>query len=496
MVFFTVMVLVVCGLLTVSPVTAQGDIDDVLGGFDEPLAPEIIETEDDKQTEIWGWTPNGSLSAAAAYSLKDHRSSTGTNYSDLSKLRFRANLGLDRGLGENWRATFNAYAWYDAAYTLRHNEVRGFTDEVRDEHEDDFDVQDAYIEGKLGKNWDIRIGRQVVVWGFSDNLRVLDFLNPLDNLEPGLADIEDLRRPVGMVKLDHFIRTQGNPWRLSLIAIPEQRFSRNPAFGSDFYAVTDAQGNAVKFGEESPDDFEDINTAISLKGQIAGFDLSLISARHWQDQQYLDVSQINRNNLPAALATFNQDVLLTHSRITTAGFGVQKALGSWLLKYESTALLDTVLTETEVITIPFVGTQALPLNNIKRDQYHALIGFEYFGLASTTIAFDMAFRYIDKFTDGLALSGLDRMRNETALRITRDFMNERLRTNLIVILFDDSGQMLSDDGGAIYRLNATYELAEAMELSGGVIVYEEGGQPPFNVAGDNDRLFAEVKWSF
>lgn len=478
-----------------TPLAAEDDLEDVLGGFDDTSVDELVDDSqgEEPKKKLFGWDVSGSLSAAASYNLKDHRSSTGTNYSGFSKLRLRSNLGFDRDFGENWRATFNAYGWYDAVYQLRDSD---YTNEVLDEHRDDLDVQDAYIEGKLTDNTDIRIGRQVVVWGFSDNLRVLDILNPLDNLEPALADIEDLRRPTGMVKLDHYIQTDSTPWQLSLIAIPEQRFSRNPAFGSDFYAVRDTQGNAVEFREEEPDDFEDINYAARLKGEFFGLDLSLIAARHWQDTPYLNVSEIDPTTFPIGLATFNDDVFLDHSRITTAGWGIQKVVGSWLLKQEATALLDTDLTETNVINIFGLGPLALPLNNIERDQYHALLGLEYFGIASTNISLDIAFRYIDEFTDGLKRSGLERLSNETALRITRDFMNERLRTNLIVILFDDSGALLSNDGGAIYRVNATYELAQAVELSGGLIFYEEGYQPLFTVAGDNDRFFTELKWSF
>lgn len=479
----------------VCPVWAEENFDDVLGGFDDTSVEELVDSSatDEKKKQLLGWDYSGSLSAAASYNLRDHRSSTGTSYSGFSKLRLRSNIGLDRDLGDRWRASFNAYGWYDAVYELRNSD---YSDQVIDEHRDDLDIQDAYLEGKLTDNTDMRIGRQVVVWGYSDNLRVLDFLNPLDNLEPGLADIEDLRRPTGMLKLDHYIQTQNSPWQLSLIAIPEQRFSRNPAFGSDFYAITDNQGNAVEFREEQPNDFEDLNTAASLKGQALGLDISLVAARHFQDRPYLNVSNINPATFPAGLATFNNDVFLAHSRINSFGWGIQKAIGSWLVKQEARVLLDTDLTETQLINVPGFGPTALPLNNIERDQFHALLGLEYFGIASTNISLDVAFRYIDDFTDGLERSGLNRLSNETALRVTRDFMNERLRANLIVILFDDSGALLSGDGGAIYRINASYELAEALELSGGLIFYESGYQPLFSVSGKNDRAFAELKWSF
>ncbi len=76
----------------------------------------------------------------------------------------------------------------------------------------------------------------------SDTLRVLDVLNPLDNREPGRADIEDLRRPVTMVKLDWHI---GRNWRLTGIAIPEIRFDDLPALGTDFVGLQTERAQRV-----------------------------------------------------------------------------------------------------------------------------------------------------------------------------------------------------------------------------------------------------------
>lgn len=485
-------------------------MDDILGGFeDDAIYNDVIAVnEDPNQAEkplrfqIGDWTPSGSLSSSASWNIEDHQSSTGTDYSGLSKLRVRANLGVERQfdeiklgdfvLGENWRANINVYAWYDASYDLHD---RNYTDEVLDEYRWDADIQDAYIEGKLSNAWDIKIGRQVIVWGYSDNLRVLDQLNPLDNLEPGIADIEDLRRPVGMLQLNYFQDIFNSPWKLSLIASPELRFSRNPPFGSDFYAITDTQGNPANFRTDEPEDFQRINWGLGLFGELLGLDFQILATRRWQDLAFLDTSGVDRNNFPAALATFSDNSVLNFSRITTFGFGLQKSLGSWLFKQEANGLFQPNVNTLEIVNIGGVGPTALP-NHAETNQIHALLGFEYFGLAATTIAADISARFITDLTDDMQRAGQNKQRNETALRITRDFMNEQLRSNVVIVLLDDSGNIFGSDGGAIYRLSATYELGDGLELSGGVIAYEAGTQAPFNVAEDNDRGFAQIKWSF
>ena len=57
----------------------------------------------------------------------------------------------------------------------------------------------------ITNNFDLKAGRQIVVWGRMDNIRVNDVLNPLDLRIPGLTDIEDLRLPVFMTRVDYYL---------------------------------------------------------------------------------------------------------------------------------------------------------------------------------------------------------------------------------------------------------------------------------------------------
>ncbi|MDX1497850.1 MAG: DUF1302 family protein, partial [Salinisphaeraceae bacterium] len=454
-------------------------MDDVLGEFGSLDDFDNVEVSTET-IDPYAWDIGGSLSASFAYNTEDHRSSTGTDYDGLSRARLRVNLSLDKRFSENWRIHLSGYAWRDFVYEYHD---RAYTDEVLDAYETDTQIQDAYIQGKLSQHWDVWLGRQVVVWGFADNLRVLDILNPLDNLEPAIADIEDLRRPVGMLRLNHF---RGR-WTVGLIAIPEQRFSRLPPFGSDFYPTTDAEGNALKFREEEPEDFEDINYAASLVGRFSGWDLSFNLARLWFDEPYLDPTAFDINDPDADEDSFNEAAVLRHSRVNMAGFGFQFTQGSWLFKQEASVIDGLLLTRTSEVTasrpIPLLGTlpivggllpqfsgsAVLPNSLSEHRQTNALLGVEYYGFKNTSIGVEVAARYIDDFDDSLAASGYIEKRTESSLRITRDFLREKLRATLVLIAFDRDNRF-GNDGGSIYRLNLDYELGPALELSGGAVI--------------------------
>ncbi|MCH8239830.1 MAG: hypothetical protein IIB62_07220 [Proteobacteria bacterium] len=119
--------------------------------------------------------------------------------------------------------------WYDFVYRVKGR--GGYGGEVLDVYEWQFDSGEVYLTGPLHKNVDLTIGRKIVNWGRSDTFRVVDVINPLDNKEPGLVDIEDLRRPKTMLKLD----LNSGPWSAQLLVIPEHRYNRNPPPGSDFF---------------------------------------------------------------------------------------------------------------------------------------------------------------------------------------------------------------------------------------------------------------------
>ena len=489
--------------------SADDSMDDLMGGFDDidavvDTVPVDPSAPGDGVAEPGMWEVGGLLSASASYNLRDHRSTTGTDYGGLSKLRLRGLLTIDGRLGADWRSHVDISAWQDLAYTYREAD---YTQDVIDAYEKELEILDGWVGGPVSSSTDVKIGRQVAVWGFADNLRVLDILNPLDNLEPGLADIEDLRRPVGMLRVDQY----AGPWRLSAYVTPEHRFSRNPPFGSDFYSQVGADGSATRFRNVRPDDFEDIDLAASALGRFSGWDLSLHAARFWVDEPYLDASAFDRSDARATEADFQQAAVLRHSRSRLLGFGVQRTQGGWLFKQEAAVIDDLQLTRTTPLeqplpllnALPIVGAlipdtdgQALPAGARAVQRYDLLLGVEYFGVADTTFSLELAARRIDDFGPDLARSGYLEWASETAARVTRDFMNQRLRLNLIGVVFNEDGQFWRRSGGGIYRFDAEYELARGVQLSGGLLLYDGGRQQPFTVAADNDRIFAELQWSF
>jgi hypothetical protein len=357
-------------------------------------------------------------------------------------------------------------ARYDFVYDLRGRD--NYTREVLDSYPAEIELGEAWLQGSLTRNLDIKTGRQIVVWGRSDNIRITDVLNPLDMREPGLTDIEDLRLPCAMTRLDYYI----GDWTLSGLAIHEIRFNKYPEFGSDFYP------SPVPLPEERvpSDSWRNTEFAAALTGVFSGWDLSLYWADLYDDTPYASLESIEIIGPPPFPPVIVPHLRLKHARVTMLGAAGNVAYGNWLLKAEAAW---------------FDGLRFFNIPDKRYSRTDLLLGVEYAGFKDTTIAVDIANRHLNGFDTPLQNSPdlLEDDRYQWALRVTRTFLNETLEVTLLASLYG-----LEGEDGAIERLSAEYDLTDSVKLIGGLVLYQDGDN--YDYIGNNDRLFLDVKYSF
>ncbi len=426
------------------------DLEDVLSGFEKDEACFQAQSQDLKPVVRRRWDISGSLEISGSFNYLSHHSDTGTDYQGLQRLRNRLNLQFDLELSQQWVLRLEGWTFYDAAYSL--NERGDYTREVLNEYELDADLGEAWIRGELHEAIDIKFGRQVVIWGRSETLRVLDILNPLDNREPGRVDLEDLRRPLGILKIDGYT----GDWSVTALAIPEIRFDLNPVKGSDFYP------GIIDFHEKEPDDFKDTELAVAAMGIFEGWDISFHAAWFWNDQP-----RFRRAQIP---------LILMHDRLLLLGSGANYTSGSWLLKYE----------------FAYVGGIGY-FNAEEKDRLDALLGIEYYGVTDTTIVVEGLNRHILDYEQALrrAPDFTRRDTQEMALRVTRDLLNDTLHVTALGILFSWDG-----DDGAIGRFDIQYDLRDGLKAGVGILAYHGGDLPTMDGWARYGRLIFNLKWSF
>lgn len=388
----------------------------------------------------------------------------------LSALRAELKLEFEDKIKERFHWFLGINASHDFVYAVRDG---NFNDDMIDDRETEIELGQAYVGGRINRHIDLRFGRQLVIWGKSDTIRVVDVINPQDIREPGMTDIEDQRLPLTMTKMDIYWQN----WTLKTMAIHEVRFDKIPVWGSDYYP-----SSSILPEEHTPDSsFENTEFASSLSCTFNGGDFSLYYANLFNNDAHLET--LSDDDPP------QYSLHLDHDRINMAGFDFNLALGNLMLKTEM-AVFDGVKY--------FNPAQSSGSTLIKGDcpeytRYDGLIGFEYMGFNDTVISFDTALRYIAGFDEVLENSPMNPREKEEqwVLRLSREFMHEILDVELLVSMYGWNG---SD--GAFERLKASYDMTRHLTLTGGILFYHGGDGIPIETIGDNDRIYIQADYYF
>ncbi len=461
--------------------SAQPDpVDGVLGGFDEPESQSEAEpakldkalegfpdqsapakAPDGKARAVRPMLPewldlSGELTLLSIYNPAHNAPEPGSaDHRGLSALQAKLRLQADMDLPKGWKARIAGYGLHDLAYAIKGRD--DFTQEQLDSLESEAELTEAWLRGGLASWLDIKIGRQIVVWGKSDNLRVTDVLNPLDTRVPGLTDIEDLRLPVFMTRLDAY----SGSWNLSGYVIHEPRSNKTPPYGSDFYPG----GSSPPPPEDKPSwSLENQELALSLSGTFTGMDLALYGAYIFSDLGHLEYT-------PTGL-------LRRYEKLYMAGAAANLAMGSWLIKSE---------------LAHFNGLEFANDPGASYDRSDFMLGLEYSGFSDTTISLEWSLSWLWNFQEQLAAAP-DVARQDDhrwALRFTRSFMHEELELTVLAAVLAPDFQ-----GGGYIRSQLDYDWGQGLHIKGGVVFYLGGDRPPYTVVGDNHRLFLEFEYSF
>ena len=413
--------------------------DDIMEGFDDEPIVNSAQREDGRLVGVLG-DFTGKLTEQATFSYNDK-----TPHDNLSSLKSSLLLDYEHKFDNGFKLKTNAKAYYDAIYSIRGRDKYS-KDELK-EYEHEIELYDAYIEGSLADNLDMRLGRQVVVWGRSDTIRITDVLNPLDNRRPAIVDIEDLRLPVGMAKFDYYV----GDWRITPIAVVEQRFSKNPPAGSTY--------NPSPNSLPSDESYSDVTPALSIGAEFSGWDINLYASNLHNDTGYFKNGKLH------------------HDKVKMFGTALNVLSGSWLFKSEL-AHFDG---------LKYTATQD---KSFKRTD--GLVGVEYKGIADTLISYDVSLRRVHSYDNALKNNPIPVQKNtyQQAFRISSDFLNATLHANYLISLF---GEKL--DEGGFQRAWFKYDIADGVYTNVGVVDYI-GGSKLFDRVHNSDMLFADISYSF
>ena len=426
-------------------------VDDSLDGFVESSS---IVTQTDSFSLPTGLAGSTGISISYAYSQSKPNLDK-PDYRGLRKLRLYLQLDYQYDLTPNIRFFVDGKVSRDAAYQFLDREE--YSENYLKAYEQEIELRETFLSTSLRSDIDVRFGRQIKVWGKADLLSVFNVLNPTNNREPGLIDIDDSLLPVTMTQLDYYT----GDWNLNLVLIHEIHFGKSPEFGSEFY-FADAESPP----EEIPTETE---YGAAINGHFTGWDLSFYAASVYNDQGRVDGS------FQPMLGVFPDRVV--HDRLQVVGTAFSTVVGSWIVRGE------------------IADVQGLRFINFSKtfSRQDHLLGAEYSGIPDVALSLEVALEWIREFETTLeeAPNEQEQSTVTTAIRFQQDFLNQTLSFNVIAFQFGEFGS-----SGSSQRIGFDYDWADGLNVGGGILLYHEGDTSYSKRIANNDRLFTDLKYSF
>jgi len=379
-----------------------------------------------------------------------------------SKARLLLELNRQGSFSESVKWQIGGRFNYDAVY----DRSSDYPQSVKQDQRGAFSLRENYLDIASG-DWDLRLGRQHVVWGEMVGLFFADVVSAKDMREFLLPEFELLRIPQWAARAEYF----KNDWHAEALWIPAPSFDEIGKPGADFYpTLLPGPGGTVIQGEAKP--------ARKLGNSNYGLRLSTLR-NGW------DVSGFYYHSIDSA-ATFYRDLVAgpaptfvyspRHDTIDQVGGTLAKDLGWTVLKGEA------------------VYTDGRQFNVARLTQANGLVAqrtLDYALGLDFTPASDVRFN-VQLFQRLYANHDPDILqeRRESGASL---LVNGKLRATLEGQVLLISSLNRSD---YLIRPRLVWSYAQNWRLMGGVDVFHGPPTGLFGRYDRQDRVYAELRYSF
>lgn len=248
---------------------------------------------------------------------------TMTNPEHWSKLRTRAELGSSGKLSDSLKWKLGARLDYDFVYGINDH----YPAEVERNQRHNIELRENYLDYSTG-NWDLRLGKQHVVWGEMVGLFFADVVSARDLREFILPEFDQMRITQWAARAEYF----RDDFHAELLWIPIASYDKIGKPGAEFYPYQPTFGfaNVIYRGEKRPDrDADNMNYGLRLSTLKNGWDISGFYYRS------TDISPtFYRTVVDPTPITGTIEYQALHDRIHQYGATVSKDFGDIVFKAE------------------------------------------------------------------------------------------------------------------------------------------------------------------
>ena len=338
----------------------------------------------------------------------------------------------------------------------------------------DFRMRELYLDLYFD-NFDIRIGKQQVVWGKADGVFITDIVSPLNLTEFLLPDFDEIRTGVIATKVNYYL---GNS-TFEAIWIPVFTPTETPPPGSIWYIQPDFPVTpSWDFSKETiTPSLESSEVFLKYTALTSAIDFEFMGAYTWDDNPTMHVQK------EYGVDTITQQPILTglnitpeHHRLAIGGGSFSSEIKGLILRGEA-AYYNGKYFLTE--------DPQQPDGNIQKNYLHYLVGLD-FNLGPVKLSLQFIQQRILNYDNNI-------LNEKTENTVTFLARCDMFRETLHLELFSYIGLTNED---ALIRPKITYDFDDSFSilLGSNIFVGDESGR--FGQYSDNSMLYVKLKYSF
>jgi len=329
------------------------------------------------------------------------------------------------------------------------------------------ELREAYMD-YTAERWDLRLGRQIIIWGKADGLAITDIVSPLDYTEFLAQDFDDIRLPVDALR-GRLLFDRAN---LEFLWLPVFRPMVLPLPGTPWALEYELPENAkVEFYDPDEPDLSLKNSELAGKVSfyLSGIDFAISAFYTWDD-------------LPTAHRTTStvDDTTFVHyhpeyHRLTFFGAEFSVPWRDFVIRGESAFYKGRYFEPEDVCSEEM----------FKRNALNWMLGFDWTPGNDWMLTAQFNDNFILDYDNAIE-------RDENTMLATLHISKKLLRKT---IELSTMGYYGINDEELFDRMSIDYAITDELHLFVGIDLFI-GDNGMIGRYGDNDEVWVKAKYSF
>ena len=319
------------------------------------------------------------------------------------------------------------------------------------------------------EDFDLRIGKQQIIWGKADGVFITDVISPKNLSEFILPEFEEIRIGINALKLDYYL---GNS-TLEAVWIPTFQSTIMPDSSSIWFPEMYLRANPTTFDYSNSKVEQKLSESeVALKYSYLGseIDFELMGAYMWDDNPAMHIYA----DYTSSVLLFPLLIKPEYHRLPLVGASFSKSLLGAVIRGEGAYYFGKMFSAENFLT-----------NGIREKDYvHYLIGYDHnwFGI---NVSLQFVQEYILDYEEDI---NNDEFSNTATFLASKTFINETLELSL----FSYCGINNED---ALIRPKISYNIFDGFNILLGTNIFI-GNKGNFGQYDDNDMIYTKIRYDF